>query len=62
LGCPVAWLIMRKVLINYAYRTNLSWWIFLITVIIVTVMGMVAVTHQAIKAARMNPADSLRYE
>jgi putative ABC transport system permease protein len=53
---------MRKVLMNYAYRTNLSWWIFLITILIVTIMGMVAVTHQALKAARKNPVDSLRYE
>ncbi len=62
LGCPVAWFIMRKVLMNYAYRTDLSWWIFAVTVFVVAVMGMVAVTHQALKAANRNPADSLRYE
>ncbi len=62
LGCPVAWFIMKKVLMNYAYRTDFSWWIFAVTVFIVAVMGMIAVTHQALKAARRNPADSLRYE
>jgi len=62
LGCPVAWFIMRKVLMNYAYRTDISWWIFLLTALIVSLMGIIAVGHQALKAATRNPADSLRYE
>ncbi len=62
LGCPVAWFIMRKVLMNYAYRTDLTWWIIAVTVFVVAIMGMIAVTHQALKAASRNPADSLRYE
>jgi len=61
-GCPVAWFTMRKVLMNYAYRTDFSWWIFLVTVFVVAIMGVVAVVHQALKAATRNPADSLRYE
>lgn len=62
LGCPVAWFIMRKVLTNYAYRTDISWWIFLLTVLIVSLMGIIAVGYQALKVATRNPADSLRYE
>lgn len=62
LGCPAAWFIMKKVLMNYANRTDLSWWIFLLTIGLVSIMGLIAVTHQALKAAWQNPADSLRYE
>ena len=62
LGCPVSWFIMKKVLMNYAYKTEISLWIFLLTILIVTWMGFIAVFHQAIKAAKKNPADSLRYE
>ena len=62
LGCPAAWLIMKKVLMNYAYKTEISLWIFILTILIVAMMGLIAVAHQAVKAARKNPIDSLRYE
>jgi len=62
LGCPVAWFMMRNILMNYAYRTNISWWIFLLTILVISLIGMIAVTHQALKAANKNPLESLRYE
>ena len=61
-GCPVAWVIMKKILANYAYKTEISWWIFLITALLVSFIGLFTVVVQAVKAATRNPADSLRYE
>lgn len=62
LGCPVAWVIMKKILANYAYKTEISWWIFLITALLVSFIGLFTVIVQAVKAATRNPAESLRYE
>ncbi|MCK4346461.1 MAG: ABC transporter permease [Bacteroidales bacterium] len=62
LGCPVAWVIMKKILANYAYKTEISWWIFLITALLVSFIGLFTMIVQAVKAATRNPADSLRYE
>ncbi len=62
LGCPVAWIIMKKILANYAYKTEFLWWIFLITALLVSFIGLFTVIVQAVKAATRNPADSLRYE
>jgi putative ABC transport system permease protein len=61
-GFPVAWFIIKKILVNYAYKTEISWWIFLITALLVSLIGLFTVIAQAVKAASRNLADSLRYE
>ena len=59
---PVSWLFMNRWLENYAYKTNLSWWIFLVAGLISVIIAVLTVTYQSIKAAGTNPADTLRYE
>ena len=59
---PVAWWAMNKWLQDFAYRINLSWWIFVLAAGIALTIAIVTVSVQAIKAAVANPVDSLRSE
>ncbi len=62
----IAWLIagfaMRSWLQNFAYHTNLEPWSFVIAAIGALVIALLTVSYQTIRAALMNPVDSLRYE
>lgn len=62
LAMPLAWLGMRRWLEAYAYKTGLSWWIFLLAGIIALLASAVPLTIQSLKAARRNPVEALRYE
>jgi putative ABC transport system permease protein len=59
---PVGWLSMNKWLQNFAYRTNMSIWIFLLSGFAAFAIALLTVSFQTIKAATANPVDSLRYE
>jgi putative ABC transport system permease protein len=59
---PLAWLAVHKWMQNYAYRINISWWIFLTAVLIAMVIAAVTISFQAIRAAIANPVTSLRAE
>jgi putative ABC transport system permease protein len=59
---PIVYLLMKKWLDNFAYRINLSIWIFLLSGLMALVIAMLTVSYQSIKAATANPVDSLRYE
>jgi putative ABC transport system permease protein len=62
IASPVAWWIMNKWLEGFAYRINISWWIFLVAGIIALLVAWMTVGFQAIKAAIANPVKSLRTE
>ncbi|MBA7661266.1 hypothetical protein ES703_69281 [subsurface metagenome] len=62
LAWPVAWYAMNRWLQNFAYRIDLSWWIFVLAGALALVIALATVSTQAIKAATANPVDSLRYE
>lgn len=59
---PVAFYFMRKWLENFAYRTSLTWWIFVLAGILAMGIALFTVSWQTWKAATMNPSASLRYE
>jgi putative ABC transport system permease protein len=59
---PIAWWIMNKWLQNFAYRINVSWWIFMVAGVLTVVIALLTVSFQAIKAARANPIKSLQTE
>jgi hypothetical protein len=59
---PLAYFLMNRMLNNYAYRTNITVWIFLIAGILAYCIALLSVSYQAFKAARTDPASSLRYE
>jgi len=47
---------------SFAYRINISWWIFLAAGVIAILIAVITVSFQAIKAALANPVKSLRTE
>ena len=59
---PVAYILMNKWLQNYAYRINISWWIFALSGGIALIIALATVSIQVMKAATANPVESLRYE
>lgn len=59
---PVVWFAMSRWLQNFAYRVDISWWIFLLAGGLVLASALLTVSWQAIRAAITNPVDSLRYE
>jgi putative ABC transport system permease protein len=62
IGWPVAYLFMQKWLQNFAYKTSISWIVFLTALIISLLIALVTVIFQANHAANTNPADVLRDE
>jgi ABC-type antimicrobial peptide transport system permease subunit len=61
-ACPIAWYAMNIWLRNYAYRTNIGWWVFALAGVIVMVITVLTVGFQSYRAASKNPVEALRYE
>lgn len=62
IATPISYYGMNEWLERYYYRTELSWWIFGLTAIGVLIIALLTVSYQAIKAALLNPVNSLRSE
>lgn len=62
IAIPFAYYLMNKWLEDFAYRIEISWWIFVLSGGIALSIALVTVSFQAIKAAIANPVDSLKYE
>ncbi|MFB3133080.1 MAG: ABC transporter permease, partial [Rhodothermales bacterium] len=61
-AAPVAYFAMSRWLEDFAYRIEISWWIFLLAGTLALVIALVTVSYQSIKAALADPVESLRYE
>jgi len=62
IAIPAAWIAAGKWLENYPYRMQLSWWLFASAAIMVTLVALITVSFQAIRAAIANPVKALRSE
>ena len=62
IAIPIAYYGMNKWLQTFAYKTKITPNIFIMSAIISLIIALVTVFYQSFKAARSNPADSLRYE
>jgi putative ABC transport system permease protein len=62
IACPLAWYSMHEWLKEFAYRTRIEWWVFVLAAVVAIIIALVTVSFQAIKAALMNPVKSLRSE
>ena len=58
----LAWLWAKNWLQEFAYRIDLSIWIFIAATLLALLIAWITVIYQTLKAANTNPADSLRYE
>lgn len=59
---PIAWYAMNHWLMDYSYRIEIEWWIFLASGLAAFVIALLTVSFQAIKTATSNPIKSLRTE
>ena len=62
IAVPMAWLMMNSWLQQFAYRVELSWWMFALAGVIAIVLSMLTISAQAVKAAFENPVKNLRSE
>ena len=62
IASPVAWFIMNNWLSDFAYRINISWWVFIAAGMLAVFIALATISFQAIKAAIANPVKSLRTE
>jgi len=62
IATPIAWYAMHKWLENFAYRTELSWWVFALAGLLAMVIALITASWQNWKAATRNPVEALRYE
>ena len=59
---PVAWLSMNSWLQSFAYRININWWVFLAAGLLTSIIALLTIGFQAVRAANMNPIKSLKTE
>jgi putative ABC transport system permease protein len=62
LAIPVAYFAMYRWLENFAYKTELNWWIFVVAGLLTLGIALLTVSWQSWKAASKNPMEVLRYE
>ncbi len=62
IASPLAWYVMHTWLQDFAYRVNISWWVFVLAGIMAAAIAFITIGFQAIKAANTNPVKSLRTE
>ncbi|MBK7628918.1 MAG: FtsX-like permease family protein [Bacteroidales bacterium] len=62
IAAPVSWVIMNNWLQNFVYKTELSWWIFIVAGLFATLIALITVNWQSWRAATRNPVEALRYE
>jgi putative ABC transport system permease protein len=59
---PLGWYAMNRWLENFSYRIEISWWIFVLAAFLAIIISVMTVSFQSIKAAIVNPIDSLKTE
>jgi hypothetical protein len=62
IAAPLAWYFMNQWLQDYAFRINISWWIFVAGGLTSILVALATVSYRAVRAAVVNPVDSLRSE
>ncbi|MBI1768822.1 MAG: ABC transporter permease [Bacteroidetes bacterium] len=62
MSVPISIYIVTEWLRNYAYHTDFSWWVFILTILLAFIVSIASIFYQAIRAASVNPSESLRYE
>lgn len=62
ISIPIAWYVLDNWLERFAYKTSLSWWVFVLVGVFTFGIALLTVSFHSWKAARKNPVDALRYE
>lgn len=59
---PFTWWVMKKWLESFAYRIEIPYWVFVVAGVLAFIIALATVSFHAIRASRLNPGISLRYE
>lgn len=62
LACPIAWYFVQKWLQNFAYKTPLEGWVFLVATATALLISLATISFQSIRSANRNPVESLKDE
>jgi ABC-type antimicrobial peptide transport system permease subunit len=62
IATPIAWYYMHQWLQDYAYRIQITWWLFAAGGLVAIIIALATISFQAIKAAGANPVNTLRTE
>ena len=62
ISVPVGWYLSHRWLQNFTYKIEIQWWLFLMAGAIALLVALITVSTQSIKAALLNPVDSLHIE
>jgi ABC-type antimicrobial peptide transport system permease subunit len=62
IATPLAWWALQNWLDNFAYRTTMSWWVFVVSGLGMIAIALITLSAQTIRAAMANPVNSLRSE
>ena len=62
IASPIAWYMMHDWLQGFAYRINIQWWMFAGAGLLAVIVAVITISYHAIKAAVVNPVNSLRSE
>lgn len=59
---PISWLVMHKWLSGFAYRTEVPWWVFILSGFFALMVSFISVSIICWKEANRNPVETLKYE
>ena len=59
---PISYFVMKSWLQNFAYRTNMTVWLFIMTGALSLCIALLTVSYQSVKASLSNPVDAIKYE
>jgi putative ABC transport system permease protein len=62
IAAPLSWFFMHQWLEDFAYRINISWWVFVVAGVTAALIALFTISFQAVRAAITNPVKSLRTE
>ena len=62
ISAPLSWYVMNKWLAAFEFRVEMGWGVFLVSMLLGLAIALMTVSYHAMKAALINPADTLKYE
>ena len=62
IALPLGWYLMNSWLHNFPYKINISWWVFALSLSAGVIIAFITIAFKTIKAATVNPVESLRNE
>ncbi len=62
IGVPVSLILANNWLRNFAYKTEINWWVIPVAVFSILVISWITIGYQTLRATGKNPVNTLRYE